>query len=76
MKKLLVITILVLIGALAGWITFARTPGKAIFTIETRKMKDDAEKVIEKGKDLIEKKHDEKQHDAETTTAQEPGPAT
>jgi hypothetical protein len=72
MKKLLVITILILIGALAGWITFARTPGKAIFTIETQKMREDAETAIEKGKDLIEKQ----QEPATKSAEQEAGPRT
>jgi hypothetical protein len=58
MKKFLVITILVLCGVLAGWITFARTPGRASFTIETDKMKSDAEEAIEKGKSLLRQEPD------------------
>lgn len=52
MKKLLVVTIIILIAALAGWITFARTPGRAFFVIETQKMQDDAKSAIDKGKDV------------------------
>ena len=76
MKKILVITIIVLIAALAGWITFSRTPGKATFTIETEKMKDDAKSVIEKGKDLGEELLDKGRSTNTTTDSESSEPNT
>ena len=69
MKKILVVTILVLIAVLAGWLTFARSPGKAIFTIETQKISDDAKEAIDKGKDLS-KELFEKKHESKPTTSE------
>jgi hypothetical protein len=76
MKKLLIVTVIILIAALAGWITYDSTPGKASFTIETEKMRDDAEGVIEKGKDLGEDLLDGTSDPHPPSTVEEPSPTT
>lgn len=74
MKKLLVIAIIVLIAALAGWVTFGRTPGRAFFVIETQKMKDDARSAIEKGKDMGKDLLQGEKKSEPISTQNDPGP--
>jgi uncharacterized protein YxeA len=65
MKAILVGIAVILVAIILGWITFNKSPDKAEFSIETTKIKHDAEKVIEKGKaalDNAEKKGKEILH--------------
>lgn len=59
MKKLLVVIVIVLVAALAGWVRFGKSPDRAIFTIETEKMAEDAERAIDRsrevGRDLLDR---------------------
>jgi uncharacterized protein YxeA len=54
MKAILIGIAIVLTAIILGWVTFNKSPDKAEISIETTKIKHDAEKVIEKGKAALE----------------------
>jgi hypothetical protein len=65
MRAVLIGIAVILLAVILGWVTFNRSPDKAEISIETKKIKHDAEKVIEKGKaalDDAEKKGKEMLH--------------
>jgi len=55
MRRFLVIVGIVLLGmAFLGWLSFSRTGERATISIETKEIKEDTEKAMEKGKELTE----------------------
>jgi Asp-tRNA(Asn)/Glu-tRNA(Gln) amidotransferase B subunit len=54
MKWLIAIVIAVILMALAGWLTFSKSGDRAAINVETRQIKEDAGKAVEKGKEFSE----------------------
>lgn len=54
MKALLVVVVLVCVFALVGWVTFNLSPGDASVTLETDKIKQDTQKVVDKSKEAFQ----------------------
>jgi hypothetical protein len=54
MKKLLILVILVVAMAAAGWITLTLTTNRASVNIETQEIKSDTRQMIKEGKELLE----------------------
>jgi hypothetical protein len=59
MRALLVIVAVVLVLVLIGWISFNNAGDRASVNIETDKIKQDTETVIDAGEDLIDRDRDE-----------------
>ena len=54
MRTVLIITMAVIIMALAGWITFGNTADTATVSVNKEKIKTDTKKIVEKGEELID----------------------
>lgn len=54
MKAVIAIVFAVALMLFLGWMTVQKSGDRATVTIETQKMKDDAEKALEKGRAITE----------------------
>lgn len=55
MRTILYLVLIVLVLALVGWITFNRDPARPGVNLETQKMKDDTQKALDTGSELLKK---------------------
>jgi hypothetical protein len=55
MRALLIIVAIVLLLALAGWISFSNAPGRSSVNLETEKIRQDADKGMQSGAELLRK---------------------
>ena len=53
MKALIILTIAVVLAAVAGWVTFSRTDDKASINIETKAVRKDTREAVEVGQKLL-----------------------
>lgn len=72
MRALIAIAIVVLILALVGWISFSFSDGRSSINLETEEIKQDTQKALESGSDLLKKVETE----LEETRSQADEPAT
>jgi hypothetical protein len=71
MRALLFFALVVLLLALAGWITFSRDPGRSSINFETGEIEADTRGAIESGKDLLDDA-EQSLDSSETSTDREP----
>ena len=53
MRAIIFLAVVVLIMVLVGWISFSSQPGRSTINVETQKIEQDTEKIVESGKNLI-----------------------
>ena len=58
MRALIFLVAIVLLLALAGWISFSNTPGRSSINIETQKIEQDTDRALESGSNLLRKAGD------------------
>jgi len=59
MRVVLIVIALVIVGFLAGWLSFSKGPDRSSVNIETNWIRADAEKAIQSSADLLHKAGDE-----------------
>jgi hypothetical protein len=70
MRALIFLVAIVLLLALAGWISFSNSSGRSSINIETQKIEQDTDRAMETGSNLLRKAGDAVDH------ANEPAPET
>ncbi|MGE3240007.1 MAG: hypothetical protein AB7G28_13470 [Pirellulales bacterium] len=58
MRALIFVVAIVLLLALAGWITFSSSPGRSSIHLETQKIEQDTDRALESGSTLLKKAGD------------------
>lgn len=53
MRAILVLTVVVLLMVLGGWLTFAKNGNQASVTLETQKIEHDTERAIDRSKEVL-----------------------
>jgi hypothetical protein len=53
MRAIIFLAVVVLIMVLVGWISFSSQPGRSTINVETQKIEQDTEKIVESGKNLV-----------------------
>lgn len=71
MRAVLILIAVVLLLALAGWITFSKGPDRSSINVETEQIRTDANKAVQTGADLLHKAGDKLEKE---TSPQTPPP--
>ena len=58
MRALIFLIAIVLLLALAGWVSFSKSPGRSSINIETQKIEQDTDRAMETGSNLLRKAGD------------------
>lgn len=53
MRAILILVVIVLLMAMAGWLTIARNGGRTSINIETQKIERDTERAVDRGKAVL-----------------------
>ena len=78
MRALIVLVALLLLLALAGWITFNTGPDRSSINLETNQIKKDTRNAMESGADLLDEagnELDSSNYPSDTRLPPEPAPA-
>jgi hypothetical protein len=70
MRALLLLVLIILVLAFAGWISFSKSPGRSSINIETEQIHEDTDRALESGSNLLREAGDA------VDRANEPLPAT
>lgn len=76
MRALIFLVAIVLLMALAGWISFSSTPGRGSINIETQKIQADTDRALESGAHLMQKASDSVGQAAVPAGEQQSSPVT
>ena len=77
MRVLILLAAVVLVFALLGWISFNNSPGRASVNIESDRIRQDADRAMQTGGELLQKAGDKVSSDrVAPSTSGEPVPAT
>jgi hypothetical protein len=72
MRAIIFVAVVVLIMVLVGWITFSSQPERSTINVETQKIEQDTEKMVESGKNLVREAGDAVDEAVETERATQP----
>jgi hypothetical protein len=78
MRALIVLVVVLLLLALAGWITFNSGPDRSSINLETNEIKEDTHDAIQSGADLLDEvgnEIDPSNSPADSSLPAEPAPA-
>jgi hypothetical protein len=64
MRAVLVLLAVVLLLAVAGWISFSQAPGRSSINLETEKIRSDTGEAMESGADILHKAGDKLEQEA------------
>jgi hypothetical protein len=65
MRALIFFVAIVLILALAGWISFSKSPGRSSINLETQQIKQDTDRALQSGSNLLKEAGDAVDHSTE-----------
>jgi hypothetical protein len=68
MRALIILVAIVLILSLIGWVTYSKAPGRSSINIETQQIKQDTDRALESGSNLLRKAGDAVDSKAEPAT--------
>jgi Flp pilus assembly protein TadB len=74
MRALIFLAVVVLILAFAGWISFSKSAGRSSINIETQQIKQDTDRAVESGSNLLRKAGEAVDQTNEPQTAPTPPP--
>lgn len=70
MRALIFLVAIVLILSLAGWVTYSKAPGRSSINIETQQIKQDTDRALESGSNLLRKAGDAVDSEVEPNSPQ------
>jgi hypothetical protein len=76
MRAIIFVAVVVLIMVLVGWITFSSQPGRSTINVETQKIEQDTEQMVESGKNLVREAGDAVDEAVETDKERAAEPVT
>jgi hypothetical protein len=71
MRFLIILAVVVLLLAIAGWITFSKDSGRTSINIETNEIREDTGQIMNQGAELLNNAEDEIAPDGEQRQAPE-----
>jgi hypothetical protein len=74
MRVILILAVVVLLMALVGWIKFSNTPQQSTISIEKETIKQDTDRVVERGNEFLEDTRRATGTEAAPTTPTQPAP--
>jgi cytoskeletal protein RodZ len=72
MRALILLVVVILVLALAGWISFSKSPDRSSINLETQQIQQDTDRALESGSNLLREAGEAVDRANESTSPSEP----